>query len=164
MSINSYGLFNNGQSGSPYSDRNYELQRQLEARQQQLSDLDKMPSLTARQQEKREQLLHAVDHLSGRLNPTPATKPASNTESATSGLNSIGRRDTEDGIVIPKSKMDAANAYSKMTPNSKPRTGYAQNEYTNSGNITYKNPGRYDGNATTPQDTYLKGFFVDIKL
>ena len=164
MGINSYGLFNNGQSGSPYSDRNYELQRQLEARQQQLSDLDKMPSLTARQQEKREQLLHAVDHLSGRLNPTPATKPASNTESATSGLNIIGRRDTEDGIVIPKSKMDAANAYSKMTPNSRPRAGYAQNEYTNSGNITYKNPGRYDGNATTPQDTYLKGFFVDIKL
>jgi hypothetical protein len=164
MGINSYGLFNNGQSGSPYSDRNYELQRQLEARQQQLSDLDKMPSLTARQQEKREQLLHAVDHLSGRLNPAPATKPATDTGSATSGLNSIGRRDTEDGIVIPKSKMDAANAYSKMTPNSRPRAGYAQNEYTNSGNITYKNPGRYDGNATTPQDTYLKGFFVDIKL
>ena len=164
MGINSYGLFNNGQSGSPYSDRNYELQRQLEARQQQLNDLDKMPSLTARQQEKREQLLHAVDHLSGRLNPTPVTKPAANTESATSGLNSIGRRDTEDGIVIPKSKMDVANAYSKMSPNSRPRQGYAQNEYTNSGNITYKNPGRYDGNATTPQDTYLKGFFVDIKL
>ena len=163
MGINSYGLFNNGQSGGPYSDRNYELKRQLEARQQQLSDLDRMPSLSARQQEKREQLLHAVDHLSGRINPPEATKPASNAESA-SGLNSIGRRDTEDGIVIPKSKMDAANAYSKMTPNQRPRTGYAQNEYTNSGNVTYKNPGRYDGSATTPQDTYLKGFFVDIKL
>ena len=161
MGINSYGLFNNGQSGSPYNDRNYELKRQLEARQQQLNDLDKMPSLTARQQEKREQLLHAVDHLSGRLNP-PA--PAKAAQENTSSLNSIGRRDTEDGIVIPKSKMDVANAYSKMTPNSRPRTGYAQNEYTNSGNITYKNPGRYDGSATTPQDTYLKGFFVDIKL
>ena len=166
MGINSYGLFNNGQSGSPYSDRNYELQRQLEARQQQLNDLDKMPSLTARQQEKREQLLHAVDHLSGRLNPPAAAPKTTGTDKASSvsGLNSIGRRDTEDGIMIPKSKMDAANAYSKLTPNSRPRTGYAQNEYTNSGNITYKNPGRYDGNATTPQDTYLKGFFVDIKL
>lgn len=30
--------------------------------------------------------------------------------------------------------------------------------------VTYKNPGHYDGNATTPQDTYLKGFFVDIRL
>lgn len=159
MGINSYGLFNSGQSGSPYSGRNYELQRQLDARKQQLDDLDRMPSLSARQLEKREQLLHAVDHLSEKLNP-PAVKPATDT----SALNGIGRRDTEDGIMIPKSKMDAANAYSKLTPNSRPRMGYAQNEYTNSGNITYKNPGRYDGNATTPQDTYLKGFFVDIKL
>ena len=124
MGINSYGLFNNGQSGSPYSDRNYELKRQLETRQQQLNDLDKMPSLTARQQEKREQLLHAVDHLSGQLNPTAPAKQADNTDSSATKLNSIGRRDTEDGIVIPKSKMDVANAYSKMTPNPRQRTGY----------------------------------------
>ena len=30
--------------------------------------------------------------------------------------------------------------------------------------VTYKNPGHYDGTVTTPQDTYLKGFFVDIRL
>ena len=156
MGINSYGLFSNGQSG-PYNNRNYELERQLQTRQQQLSDLDKMPSLTAQQLEKREQLLHAVDHLSGKINPAEKTEQTN--------LNSIGNRDTADGIVIPKSKMDASNAYSKMTPDSgKRRTGYAGNEYTNSGTITYKNPGRYDGSATTPQDTYLKGFFVDIKL
>ena len=160
MGINSYGLFNNGQSGSPYNDRNYELQRQLQARQQQLSDLEKMPSLSAAQQEKRQQLLHAVDHLSGRLNPEAKQSDPS------SGLKPIGRRDLEDGIVIPKSRMDASKAYSKMTGKTVQRTpgGYAQSEYTNSGNVTYKNPGRYDGNATTPQDTYLKGFFVDIKL
>ncbi len=147
MAINPYGLFNNGQSGSPYNDRNYELKRQLETRQQQLSDLDKMPSLSASQKEKREQLLHAVDHLS-------------------TSLNSVGRRDREDGIMIPKAKMDAANAYAKLTPGAKkrPQTGYADNEYSNSGQVTYKNPQRYDGNATTPGDTYLKGFFVDIKL
>ena len=159
MGINSYGLFNSGQSGSPYSGRNYELQRQLDARKQQLDDLDRMPSLSARQLEKREQLLHAVDHLSEKLNP-PAVKPATDT----SALNGIGRRDTEDGIMIPKSKMDAASAYSKMDPRAASRKGYAQNEYSNSGQITYKNPSRYDGNATTPGDTYLKGFFVDIKL
>ena len=156
MGINSYGLFGNGQSG-PYNNRNYELERQLHTRQQQLSDLDKMPSLTAQQQEKRAQLLNAVDTLSGKLSPAEQT--------GQQNLNSIGNRDTADGIVIPKSKMDAANAYSKMDPAAgKRRTGYAGNEYTNSGNITYKNPGRYDGSATTPQDTYLKGFFVDIKL
>lgn len=33
-----------------------------------------------------------------------------------------------------------------------------------SDSVTYKNPGHYDGTATTPQDTYLKGFFVDIRL
>ena len=156
MGINSYSLFGNGQSG-PYNNRNYELERQLQTRQQQLSELEKMPSLTAAQQEKRAQLLNAVDHLSGRINPPE--------KSVQTDLKGIGNRDTEDGIVIPKSKMDASAAYSKMTPDSvKRRSGYAGNEYTNSGNITYKNPGRYDGNATTPQDTYLKGFFVDIKL
>ncbi|MBO4266779.1 MAG: hypothetical protein J5910_06270 [Lachnospiraceae bacterium] len=156
MGINSYGLFGNGQSG-PYNNRNYELERQLQTRQQQLNDLDRMPSLTAQQQEKRAQLLHAVDTLSGKLSPSE--------NAGNNSLNSIGNRDTADGIVIPKSKMDAANAYSKMDPAAgKRRTGYAGNEYTNSGNITYKNPGRYDGSATTPQDTYLKGFFVDIKL
>lgn len=156
MGINSYGLFGNGQSG-PYNNRNYELERQLHTRQQQLSDLDKMPSLTAQQQEKRAQLLNAVDTLSGKLSPAE--------KNGQQNLNSIGNRDTADGIVIPKSKMDAANAYSKMDPAAgKRRTGYAGNEFTNSGNITYKNPGRYDGSATTPQDTYLKGFFVDIKL
>ena len=155
MGINSYGLFNNGQSGSPYNDRNYELQRQLQARQQQLSDLDKMPVLSAAQQEKRQQLLNAVDHLSGKLNPPKSTQTPSSTDPS-ANLKSIGRRETEDGIVIPKPKMDVSNT--------RPRIGYASNEYTNSGNITYKNPGRYDGNATTPQDTYLKGFFLDIKL
>lgn len=164
MGINSYGLFNNGQSGSPYSGRNYELQRQLEKRQQQLGELDRMPSLSAAQQEKRQQLLHAVDHLSGKLNPKveSANTPAKDTAS----LNALGRRDTEDGIMIPKNRMEVAKAYSSMDPAAKrrPNPGYAQNEYTNSGNITYKNPQRYDGSATTPGDTYLKGFFVDIKL
>ena len=155
MGINSYGLFNNGQSGSPYNDRNYELQRQLQARQQQLSDLDRMPVLSAAQQEKRQQLLNAVDHLSGKLNP-PKTVQTPSSTAPSSDLKNIGRRETEDGIVIPKHKMDVSNT--------RPRIGYANNEYTNSGNITYKNPGRYDGNATTPQDTYLKGFFLDIKL
>ena len=160
MGINSYGLFSNNQPQGSYNDRNYELQRQLEARKQQLGDLDRMPSLTAAQQEKRRQLLNAVDHLSGSLNPeSKATSPSSG------NLNSVGRRDLEDGIVIPKSRMEVSNAYSKMTPQkSRPRPGYAENEYTNSGSVTYKNPGRYDGSATTPQDTYLKGFFVDIKL
>ena len=163
MAINSYGLFNSGQSGSPYGDRNYELQRQLQARKQQLSDLDRMPVLSASQQEKRRQLLNAVDTLSGKLEPK-VTAPE---KAATSdGLKSIGRRDREDGIVIPKSKMDAANAYSKLSGNrqKRPSSGYADNEYTNSGQMTYKNPGRFDGSATTPGDTYLKGFFVDIKL
>ncbi len=162
MAINPYGLFNNGQSGSPYNDRNYELKRQLETRQQQLSDLDKMPSLNAAQREKRQQLLHAVDQLSGKLEPK--TSSADSAQSAS--LNSVGRRDREDGIMIPKSKMDAANAYAKLTPGAKkrPQTGYADSEYSNSGQVTYKNPQRYDGNATTPGDTYLKGFFVDIKL
>ena len=177
MGINSYSLFNSGQSGSPYGDRNYELQRQLQARQQQLSDLDRMPVLSAAQQEKRQQLLNAVDHLSGRLEPKAASAGSSVSGTAAagtpsvqsspgSGLNSIGRRDTEDGIVIPKSKMDVAGAYSRMTANvsRRPKSGYADNEYSNSGNVTYKNPGRYDGSATTPGDTYLKGFFVDIKL
>ena len=165
MGINSYGLFNNGQSGSPYSDRNYELQRQLQARQQQLSDLDKMPVLSAAQQEKRQQLLHAVDHLSGKLNPAQSERQSAVSPSA--GLNSIGRRDTEDGIVIPKNKMEVTSAYSKMTGqnvNRRPKPGYAQNEYSNSDQVTYKNPQRYDGSATTPGDTYLKGFFLDIKL
>ena len=162
MAINSYGLFNNGQSGSPYSGRNYELQRQLEKRQQQLGELDRMPSLSAAQQEKRQQLRNAVDHLSGKLNPKAETAPAKETSS----LNAIVRRDTEDGIMIPKNRMEVAKAYSSMDPKAKrrPNPGYAQNEYTNSGNITYKNPQRYDGSATTPGDTYLKGFFVDIKL
>ena len=66
MGINSYGLFSGGSAGSPYNDRNYELQRQLQARQHQLDDLDKMPSLSPSQQAKRQQLLHAVDHLSDR--------------------------------------------------------------------------------------------------
>ncbi len=160
MAIGSYGLFNSGQSNSPYGDRNYELQRQLQARKQQLSDLDRMPVLSAAQQEKRKQLLNAVDTLSGKLEPQSAS------QSKSEGLNSVGRRDTEDGIVIPKHKMDAANAYSKIAGNKpkRPNPGYADNEYTNSGQVTYKNPGRYDGNATTPGDTYLKGFFVDIKL
>ncbi len=160
MAINSYGLFNNGQSQSPYSGRNYELQRQLQARQEQLGELDRMPSLSAAQQEKRHQLLNAVDHLSNELDPTKGVK------SADSSLKAVGHRDTEDGIVIPKNKMDAARAYSSMDPATKrrPATGYAQNEYSNSGAITYKNPSRYDGSATTPGDTYLKGFFVDIKL
>ena len=164
MGINSYGLFNNGQSGSPLNDRNYELQRQLDARRQQLGDLEKMPSLNAAQQQKRQQLLNAVDQLSGKLNPADSTKSA--VSSASSSLNSIGRRDTEDGIVIPKHKMDATRAYSAMTGNKpkRPNPGYADNEYSNSGTVTYKNPGRYDGGATTPGDTYLKGFFVDIKL
>ena len=162
MAINPYGLFGSGQSGNPYNDRNYELKRQLEARQHQLSELDKMPSLSAAQQEKRQQLLHAVDQLSGKLEP----KSKADTVESTSSLNSVGRRDREDGIVIPKAKMDAANAYAKLTPGAKkrPQTGYADNEYTNSDRVTYKNPGRYDGSATTPGDTYLKGFFVDIKL
>jgi len=161
MGINSYGLFGNSQPGGSYNDRNYELERQLKARQQQLGDLEKMPSLSAAQQEKRQQLLHAVDHLSQKLNPTPVSDNPSDT-----GLNAVGRRDTEDGIVIPKNKMDAANAYSKMDPraNARPKSGYADSQYSNSGAVTYKNPGRYDGTATTPQDTYLKGFFVDIKL
>ena len=160
MGINSYGLFGNGQPTGSYNDRNYELQRQLEARKQQLGDLDRMPSLSVAQQEKRKQLLNAVDHLSGQLEPKPAAaRPAAQS------LNSVGRRDLEDGIVIPKSRMEASNAYSKMTPQKRrPNPGYADNEYSNSGSVTYKNPGRSDGSATTPQDTYLKGFFVDIKL
>ncbi|MCR5405311.1 MAG: hypothetical protein K6E88_00845 [Lachnospiraceae bacterium] len=161
MSINSYGLFNNGQSGSPYNDRNYELQRQLEARKQQLGDLDRMPSLTAAQQQKRQQLLNAVDQLSGKLEGKTGT-----VSDKTSSLNSIGRRDTEDGIVIPKHKMEAVNAYSQIAGSrpKRPNPGYAENEYSNSDRVIYKNPGRYDGSATTPGDTYLKGFFVDIKL
>ncbi len=161
MGINSYGLFNNGQSGSPYNDRNYELQRQLDARRQQLDDLDRMPSLSAAQQQKRQQLLNAVDQLSGKLEPK---SPASSDKAP--GLNSIGRRDTEDGIMIPKRKMDAVNAYSGITGSKpkRPNPLYADNEYSNSDKVTYKNPGRYDGSATTPGDTYLKGFFVDIKL
>lgn len=163
MAINSFGLFGGDQPGG-YNSRNYELQRQLQARQQQLGELDRMPSLSASQQEKRQQLLHAVDHLSGQLNPK--TDDTSRTSSSATGLNSIGRRDTEDGIVIPKNRMDVAKAYANMDPAAKrrPTPGYAPNEYTNSGNITYKNPQRYDGAATTPGDTYLKGFFVDIKL
>ena len=159
MGINSYGLFGNNQPQGSYNDRNYELKRQLQARQQQLGELDRMPSLSAAQQEKRQQLLHAVDHLSEKINPKSG-------EASSSDLNSIGRRDTQDGIVIPKNKMDVARAYASMDPNAKrrPNPGYAQNEYSNSGSVTYKNPGRYDGTATTPGDTYLKGFFVDIKL
>ncbi len=145
MGINSYGLFGNGQPGGSYN-RNYELQRQLDTRKQQLSDLDRMPVLSAAQQEKRKQLLNAVDHLSGKLS-TDNTK---------------FRRDTEDGIVIAKNKMDASKAYSQMQPRKK--NGYGENEYSNSDRMTYKNPQRYDGAATTPGDTYLKGFFVDIKL
>ena len=160
MGINSYGLFGGGRPQDSYNDRNYELQRQLQARQQQLGELDRMPSLSAAQQEKRRQLLNAVDHLTGELNP------AKGTSASETSLNGIGRRDTEDGIVIPKNRMDVAKAYANMDPNAKkrPNPGYAQNEYSNSGSITYKNPTRYDGGATTPQDTYLKGFFVDIKL
>ena len=140
------------------------MQRQLEKRQQQLGELDRMPSLSAAQQEKRQQLLHAVDHLSGKLNPKAESSTGAAVDS--SSLNSIGRRDTEDGIMIPKNRMDVAKAYSSMDPRAvrRPNPGYAQNEYTNSGNNTYKNPQRYDGTATTPGDTYLKGFFVDIKL
>ncbi len=162
MGINSYGLFGSNQNGSSYNSRNYELQRQLEARQHQLDDLDKMPSLSAAQQEKRKQLLHAVDHLSDRLDARSSQSKATD---QTAGLNGIGRRELEDGIVIRKPRIDAANAYSRMTPqNKRPQPGYADNEYSNSGSVTYKNPGRYDGTATTPGDTYLKGFFVDIKL
>ena len=159
MAINSYGLFNNGQYGSPYGDRKYELQRQLETRKQQLSDLDRMPVLSASQQEKRKQLLNAVDTLSGKLEPKSSPKAE---QTSSEQLRPIGRRDTEDGIVIPKSKMEVTKAYSQMQPRKK--TGYADNEYSNSGQVTYKNPQRYDGSATTPGDTYLKGFFVDIKL
>ena len=157
MGINSYGLFGNGQPGGSYN-RNYELQRQLDTRKQQLSDLDRMPVLSASQQEKRKQLLNAVDHLSGKL----STDNVKSSASSSDALRPIGRRDTEDGIVIPKNKMDASKAYSAMQPRKK--NGYADNEYSNSDKITYKNPQRYDGNATTPGDTYLKGFFVDIKL
>ena len=161
MGINSYGLFGGGQPGNDYNGRNYELTRQLQTRQQQLGELDRMPSLSAAQQEKRKQLLNAVDHLSGELKPKSTPEQSSGQQ-----LNAVGRRDREDGIVIPKNKMDVAKAYANMDPNAKkrPNPGYAQNEYTNSGSITYKNPGRYDGSATTPGDTYLKGFFVDIKL
>ena len=165
MGINSYGLFGGQGAGSPYNDRNYELQRQLQARQHQLDDLDRMPSLSPSQQAKRQQLLHAVDHLTGRLNPKQDVTDATAESSASQRLNSIGRRDTEDGIVIPKSKMDATSAYAKLTPASgRSRTSYGDSEYSNSGSVTYKNPSRYDGSATTPGDTYLKGFFVDIKL
>ncbi|MCR5302267.1 MAG: hypothetical protein K6E49_07480 [Lachnospiraceae bacterium] len=172
MGINSYGLFSSGQPGGSYGDRNYELQRQLQARQQQLSDLERMPVLSAAQQEKRQQLLNAVDTLSGKLDTKPSTSVSKaspvqpGAKDTAAGLNSIGRRDTEDGIVIPKNKMDVTAAYSKMTgrTNRRPNPGYADNEYSNSDKITYKNPGRYDGSATTPGDTYLKGFFVDIKL
>ena len=161
MVINSYGLFGGGQAGNEYSGRNYELQRQLQARQQQLGELVRMPSLSAAQQEKRKQLLNAVDHLSGELKPKSTSTGVSEQQ-----LNAVGRRDREDGIVIPKNKMDVAKAYDYMDPNAskRPNPGYAKNEYSNSDSITYKNPGRYDGSATTPGDTYLKGFFVDIKL
>lgn len=181
MGINTNGLFSQMQSNSAYSGRGYELRRQLEVRREQLEKLEGQDTLNETQLKKRDQLQSAVNHLQGSLSKieSPVTKGKDITS-----LDSQNTLPEEGQAVIKSPRSVAGYSVAGYSASGYTSTGYSASGYTSPGysasgysvagytqaqykdteSVTYKNPGHYDGNATTPQDTYLKGFFLDIRL
>lgn len=111
MGIHPYGLFGTTQSNNSFG-RDYELKRQLSARQEQLLALNNKQELTSDEEKRKVMLTNAINHLSTRIdkinNPTnnsqneEAAKPASiSPASKTASLPSV--YSSKDGTVIAKS-------------------------------------------------------------
>lgn len=139
MGINPYGLFSGLESNNS-SGSDYELRRQLQARQSQLEELSRKQSLSDADNRKREQLNNAISQLSGRLERR----------------NNPGQSSVPDNAVT---RIPSNNNQSVSKPSNNP---YTQN-FTE-GTVLAKSPYKAPSAADNVSSDYLKGFFLDIKI
>jgi len=145
MGIHPYGLFGTNESNTPFGS-DYELRRQLAARQAQLNALNKRESLSDNELKQKDQLTNAVNHLSSKINKAAGTNPtASISSSSDSRSNSISTKGTTpatqsdsippEGRVVVKSPSGSAIPSSGSHASTMPASG-----------------------------DHLKGFFLDLKI
>lgn len=142
MGIHPYGLFGTTESNNAFG-ANYELKRQLQTRKAQLDELSKKESLSDSDLKRQEQLTNTVSKLSDKLNKT----------SETDNYNS-NRRTFVEGTVIAKPS-PYANAISNQNANT---TVNSQIAKVTANNQAAKPP------VNNIDNSYLKGFFLDIKI
>lgn len=138
MGIHPYGLFGTNESNNPFG-ADYELKRQLAARQAQLSELSNKSQLTPNDEKRKEQLQNAVNQLTNRL-----------------------YKDSSTASDSPKNER-STNAPTNETPQKNVAKIYAE------GTVTPKatSAGVYGKNQSSPNtlnNDYLKGFFLDLKI
>lgn len=142
MGIHPYGLFGTNESNNPFGP-DYELKRQLAARQAQLSELSRKDSLSSDDEKRRSQLNNAVNQLQNRINKAAGNNPTANSRlSESKSPDFKSSIDTAEGKVIVKSPATTSRAsaiYPKPIANTTP---------------VQKN---------IPND-HLKGFFLDLKI
>ena len=140
MGIHPYGLFGTYESNTPFG-KNYEIQHQLDVRQAQLNALSKKTNLSDDDIAKKEQLNKTINMLSNKLGNNAST-------AATSQSNAN------------------ENSFAQQTKNAS-NTIAGSKAIFPEGSVVSKNQnaGIYSPNQVTSQDaSYLKGFFIDLKL
>lgn len=140
MGIHPYGLFGTYESNTPFG-KNYEIQHQLDVRQAQLNALSKKTNLSDDDIAKKEQLNKTINMLSNKLGNNAST-------AATSQSNAN------------------ENSFTQQTKNAS-HTIAGSKAIFPEGSVISKNQnaGIYSPTQVTSQDSsYLKGFFIDLKL
>lgn len=144
MGIHPYGLFGTNESNNPFGS-DYELKRQLAARQAQLNALSKKDTLSSEDEKRKSQLNNAVNQLSTRINRTAPKTDSGPFNDESDITKSPSLVSSPDGRIIAKSPSPVSSSY---------------------GMFVAKSPSTVTTTDYSPKrnDDYLKGFFLDIKI
>ena len=156
MGIHPYGLFGTNESNNPFGS-DYELKRQLAARQAQLDALNSRQSLSDDDKKRQGQLNNAVNQLQNRINKAAGANTQAAADSYKKGASyqssasDAQTNASDDGIIIAKSQ--SGNTLSAKPESLSVSSLYARPQ-NSAGQTTASNPG----------GDYLKGFFLDLKI
>lgn len=156
MGIHPYGLFGTVQSNTPFGS-DYEIKRQLETRRSQLDALSDKENLSEDDIAKKERLENTINMLSSKYDKqSTSVKKASNLYSSSKSTDSLSKASTvknADNLTKANNLASTANV------------SYNGKLFTEGTVIAKKsNDGLYGPNMTKEDNSYLKGFFVDLKI
>lgn len=165
MGIHPYGLFGTYESNTPFG-KNYEIQHQLDVRQAQLNALSKKTNLSDDDIAKKEQLNKTINMLSNKLgnNASTAATSQSNANENSFTQQTKNARNTSETHSVSLGKNNNVSVSSASSATS---TIAGSKAIFPEGSVISKNQnaGIYSPTQVTTQDSsYLKGFFIDLKL